>query len=63
MVYSGSEKRPPMMDMLRNISIILLDVHHTSEIVRPLQPNIIPIGGIHLARGKTLPAVSKKLFK
>lgn len=54
----SSEKMPPILDMLANISIVL----HNSQIgityARPYNPSVIEIGGIHIpTKRKPLPQV------
>lgn len=48
----------PSLDILaRNISLILLNTHHTLHGARPLSPNVIEVGGIHVQDPKPLPKV------
>lgn len=37
---------PPLIDLIRNISLYLVNSHPAIEYTRPYTPNIIPIGGI-----------------
>lgn len=41
-----------------NVSLVLLNTHYTLNIPRPLVPNIIEVGGIHIGETKKLPEVS-----
>lgn len=39
---------PPLLDLMANISLLLLNAHYTFETPRPYLPNMIPIGGLHI---------------
>lgn len=39
-------------------SIVFSNAHYITDAPRPLPPNVIPIGGIHLSQPKTIPQVS-----
>lgn len=40
---------PPVDDLLHNVSVILLNAHHSViETPRPYMPNMIPVGGLHV---------------
>ncbi|KAG8325219.1 UDP-glucuronosyltransferase 1-1 [Homalodisca vitripennis] len=47
--YYKNSTSPPILDMLRNISLTLANAHHTLEYTRPYTPNIVPIGGAHMS--------------
>lgn len=55
MVYPGSESRPSMLTMLRNVSLTLIDYHPSLLYPEPLQPNTIPVGGLSLSHVDKLP--------
>ncbi|CAH0384262.1 unnamed protein product [Bemisia tabaci] len=54
--YPGVETRPPLRDMIRNISLVLVGSHHSFHPPRPYAPNIIEIGGFHLKSPAALPS-------
>lgn len=49
-------------DIMYNISLILLNRHFTFHSPRPLSPNVIEVGGIHIRKPKELPEVKGELF-
>lgn len=53
------EGLPPLDEIARNVSLFLVNIDPVFHPIRPLLPNIIPIGGgIHLKPPKPLPKVS-----
>lgn len=58
MVYPGCKSRPNILAMLKNVSLTLIDYHHSVGYVNPLQPNTIPVGGLSLKHATQLPRVS-----
>lgn len=61
--YPGSETRPPILSMLRNVSLVLADYHMSVGYAEPLLPNTIPVGGLSLKNGDKLPKVSSSILK
>lgn len=43
---------------VRNDSLILVNTHYTVNLPRPLVPNVVEVGGIHLGQSNLLPQVS-----
>ncbi|KAJ8972845.1 hypothetical protein NQ314_000010 [Rhamnusium bicolor] len=52
--YFG-KKSSTLKDFVMNSSLLLVNTHFTLNLPRPLVPNIIEIGGIHIERPKPLP--------
>ncbi|XP_028128387.1 UDP-glycosyltransferase UGT5 isoform X2 [Diabrotica virgifera virgifera] len=48
-------------DILYNMSLLLTNRHYTYQTPKPLSPNIIEVGGIHLDKPKKLPETLDKL--
>ncbi|XP_072384379.1 uncharacterized protein [Diabrotica undecimpunctata] len=48
-------------DILYNMSLLLTNRHYTYQTPKPLSPNIIEVGGIHLGKPKKLPETLDKL--
>lgn len=48
-------KSPSIEEISKNISLVLLNAHPSTEVVRPLVPGIINIGGFHVKKPKKLP--------
>lgn len=46
--YTGWENRPSIEEMTKNISLTLINTHFTIGTVKPLVPNFIEVGGMHL---------------
>lgn len=55
--YTGWETRPSMEDMLKNISLSLLNTHFSIGVSRPFVPSYIDVAGMHLKPASTLPEV------
>lgn len=58
--YSGTVDDQQPFDLVEPVkpSIVFSNAHYISDAARPLPPNVIPVGGIHLDRPKTIPDVS-----
>jgi glucuronosyltransferase len=54
--YFG-DSLPPLADIARNTSLLLLNTHFSMNQPRPLVPQIIEVGGLHLPLPKPLPEV------
>lgn len=54
--YFGDDV-PPLEDIIRNTSLVFVNDHFSLTYARPLVPNMIPIGGVHVNPPKKLPAV------
>ncbi|CAG9861071.1 unnamed protein product [Phyllotreta striolata] len=50
-------------DALYNISLLLLNRHFTYHTPRPLSPNVIEVGGIHIKKPKPLPGNLAKIVE
>lgn len=57
--YKGHESRPPIEDMLRSVTVTLLNAHHSIGATRPYLPGTIEIAGLHVTDPKPLTGVSK----
>lgn len=44
---------PPLSELKNNIAMLMINVHHLWEGNRPVPPNLIYLGGLHLANSKT----------
>lgn len=51
---------PPLIDMIRNVSLTFVNDHLTADYSQPRTPNIIPVGGIHTEDEHHLPKVISK---
>ncbi|KAJ9574468.1 hypothetical protein L9F63_008356, partial [Diploptera punctata] len=52
--YFG-ESLPPLADIAKNTSLLLINTHFSINQPRPFPPNVIEVGGIHLTSPKQLP--------
>jgi glucuronosyltransferase len=48
---------PPLSDIARNRSLLLVKTHFSLNRPRPLVPGIVEVGGLHLKSPKELPKV------
>ncbi|XP_076063030.1 UDP-glucosyltransferase 2-like isoform X2 [Oratosquilla oratoria] len=46
---------PPLLDIERNMSLVLLNYHYSMETTFPLLPSQIPVAGMHCKAAKPLP--------
>lgn len=49
-------------EMKAQVALVFSNGHYAYEHPRPFVPNIIPIGGFHVAKPKKLPKVNTVLF-
>ncbi|KAG8268478.1 UDP-glucuronosyltransferase 1-1 [Homalodisca vitripennis] len=54
---------PPVRDLVKNISLYLVNTHSSFYGARPFPPQVVDVAGIHLASPKRLPAVRTILNK
>lgn len=52
---SFGEPFPPIQEILKNTSLVLINSHLSYKPIQPVLPNYIDIGGIHLKEPKPLP--------
>lgn len=52
-------KVPQIRDIMKNISVTLVNSHYAIDFIKPELPNILPIAGLHMAPRKPLPTVSR----
>ncbi|XP_050533046.1 UDP-glycosyltransferase UGT4-like isoform X1 [Daktulosphaira vitifoliae] len=52
--YPGWETRPSMEDMLKNVSLTLVNAHFSVGITRPYLPGTVEVGGLHIKEAKQL---------
>jgi len=57
--YKGWESRPPLEDMLKNVSLTLMNANHAIGICRPTTQGVVEVGGMHIKAPKPLPQVNK----
>lgn len=53
---------PHLADLIQNVSVILINSHYSIEGPRPLLPNMVPVGGLHIEEPKVLPAVLQEFL-
>lgn len=51
------EAFPPLSSISSNVSLMLVNAHFSYNLPRPLVPNVVEIGGIHIGNRKQLPKV------
>lgn len=59
-VYPGHERRPDLTEILRNISLTLINSHPVLGTATPMVPSYINVAGMHCVPSKKLPQVSVK---
>ncbi|XP_017132690.1 UDP-glucosyltransferase 2 [Drosophila elegans] len=47
---------PQVLDLERNISLVLINAHRSIDLPRPSMPGLIDVGGAHIQKPKKLPA-------
>jgi len=59
--YFGSDA-PDADTLMKNASLVFINGHYTVDLAKPLLPNFVNIGGIHLVQPKhSLPKVSHNI--
>ncbi|XP_023717901.1 UDP-glucuronosyltransferase 1-8 [Cryptotermes secundus] len=53
--FNDTDDIPPLADIVRNTSLLLLNNHFSLNYPRPLVPNMIEVGGMHVQTAKKLP--------
>ncbi|XP_050423741.1 UDP-glycosyltransferase UGT4-like [Adelges cooleyi] len=53
--YTGWETRPSLEEMLKNVSLTLVNGHYAVGVTRPYLPGVIEVGGMHIRPSKRLP--------
>lgn len=56
-VYPGHERRPDLVDMLRNISLTLVNSHPVVGTAVPMVPSYVHVAGMHCVPAAPLPEV------
>ncbi|XP_068083563.1 UDP-glycosyltransferase UGT5 [Anabrus simplex] len=46
---------PPLTEIEKNISLVMVNIHHSLDYPRPMLPSLIPVGGLHIKPSKPLP--------
>lgn len=46
---------PPLEEISKNTSLVLVNTHSSTEVVQPVVPNVVNIGGFHVKEPKKLP--------
>lgn len=60
--YFG-RKSSPLSKFCNNMSLMLVNTHFSYNLPRPLVPNVVEVGGIHIGKRKPLPKVCIFNFK
>ena len=55
--FHSSDKLPPVWELEHKTSLVLLNTHHSLEYPKPLMPNYVQVGGLHVRRPNELPQV------
>jgi hypothetical protein len=55
--FNFTDAAPPLTELLRKTSLLLVNNHFTLNYPKPLMPNIIEVGGMHIEQPKKLPEV------
>lgn len=56
-VYPGHERRPDLVDLLRNVSLTLINSHPVIGAPAPMVPTYVDVAGMHCEPAKKLPEV------
>ena len=56
--FNNSEELPTIEELEKKISLIFFNSHFSFNLPRPLMPNMIEVGGLHVKPPKKLPTVS-----
>ncbi|PSN53928.1 hypothetical protein C0J52_02402 [Blattella germanica] len=56
--FNDSDTYPPVTDLIFNTSLVMVNGHYSMTYPRPLVPNFVQVGGLHVKPPKKLPQVS-----
>ncbi|XP_044750031.1 UDP-glycosyltransferase UGT5-like isoform X3 [Coccinella septempunctata] len=56
------EDHPPLSKYGNNMSLILVNTHFSLNLARPLVPNVVEVGGLHITNAKPLPKNIEKFI-
>lgn len=62
MKYYRNESMPSLQELMRNVSLVLLNTHNIFGFPRPYPPNMIEIGGIHINKSVDNLSINQKEF-
>lgn len=65
LLSSRNEELPPLIDLIHNVSMVLVNSHSAVQYTKPYVPSIVEVGGIHIKNPVQLPRVrvSTALFE
>jgi hypothetical protein len=55
--FNYTDKLPPVWELEYKTSLVLLNTHHSLSYPKPLMPNYVQVGGMHVKPPKKLPQV------
>ena len=55
--FNYTDNLPPVWELEHKTSLVLLNTHHSLSYPKPLMPNYVQVGGMHVKPPKTLPQV------
>jgi len=55
--FNYTDNLPPVWELEHNTSLVLLNTHHSLGYPKPLMPNYVQVGGMHVKPPKNLPQV------
>jgi glucuronosyltransferase len=55
--FNFTDPAPPLTELVRKTSLLLVNNHFTMNYPKPLMPNIVEVGGMHVQQPKKLPEV------
>ncbi|XP_075223254.1 UDP-glycosyltransferase UGT5-like [Lycorma delicatula] len=53
--YTDVEEIPPLIDMLLNVSLTIVNSHISVDYARPWVPNVVEVAGVHISHNPLLP--------
>ncbi|KAL5233409.1 hypothetical protein ACI65C_000819 [Semiaphis heraclei] len=62
-VYPGHERRPDLVDMLRNVSLTLVNSHPATGSAVPMVPSFVYVAGMHCVPAGPLPEDLKQIME
>jgi hypothetical protein len=55
--FNDTDSLPPLSELVRNTSLLLLNNHFSLNYPKPMMPNLVEVGGMHVQPPKALPQV------
>ncbi|KAG4070453.1 hypothetical protein HA402_005685 [Bradysia odoriphaga] len=53
---------PPLIDLIHNVSLVLVNTHPIFQYPRPIVPNMVQVGGLHILQSDKSETIAQEIF-